>query len=192
MTCVPNGGRVGGFAEDFVAAFAGVAGARNHHRAAKQLGLQVVEVRQLADARHMLAQVFHRQRALQRQVVQVVVKQHRHVAPQRAACEDFMALARAVDHHESVGAVAVNHAIVNELARFVEHAGVDRFAGVQLAHVARGGLVDDHLGVRADDMHLLQARHVHQPRLGADGFVFVGQVGAVSPGRAHAVPVGQA
>ncbi|MNE19824.1 hypothetical protein D3C80_1129210 [compost metagenome] len=189
---VPDQRRVGGLAEDLVAALAGVAGARDHHRAAEQLGLQVVEVRQLADARHVLGEKIHRQRSLQRQVVQVVVEQHRHLAAQGRAHQHLVARAGAVHHHEGVGAGAVDHAVVDELAGLAEDGRVDRLARIQLGNVAAGGIFEQRFGVRADVVDLLQPGHVHQPRAGADRLVGVGQVGGlVGPGRAHAVPVFQ-
>ena len=44
-------------------------------------------------------------------------------------------------------------------------------------------------GVRAGDVDLLQARHVHQPGLGADREIFLVGVAGIAPGGAHAAPV---
>ncbi|MNZ36740.1 hypothetical protein D3C78_541690 [compost metagenome] len=189
---VPDQRRIGGLAEDLVAALAGVAGARDHHRAAEQLGLHMVEVRQLADARHVLGEKIHRQRSLQRQVVHVVVEQHRHLAALGRTHQHLVAGAGAVHHHEGVGAGAVDHAVVDELAGLAEDGRVHRLARIQLGNVAAGGVFEQRFGVRADVVDLLQPGHVHQPRAGADRLVGVGQVGGlVGPGRAHAVPVFQ-
>jgi hypothetical protein len=154
--------------------------------------LQVVEIGQIAHARHVFGQEVHRHRPLKGQIVQVVVEQHHHVATHRAAGQDLVPGARAMHHHETVGAVAVDHAVVDELAGLVEHAGVHRLARVELADVAGGGEVDQRLGMGADDVHLLQAGHIHQPRRGADGRVLVGQAGGIGPCGTHAVPVFEA
>ena len=60
--------------EYLVAALAGVACARDHYRKAEQLRLHVMEVRQVANAGHMLCQIVDGGRSLQRQVVQIVVE----------------------------------------------------------------------------------------------------------------------
>ena len=129
---VPDQRRIGGLAEDLVAALAGVAGARDHHRAVEQPGLQVMEVRQLANTRHLLGEEVHGQRPLQREVVQVVVEQHRHLPALGRAQQHLVAVAGAVHHHEGVGAGAVDHAVVDELAGLVEHRGVDALARIDL------------------------------------------------------------
>ena len=137
----------------------------------------------------MFFQIVHRQRPLQRQVVQLVVKPHRHIAARRGHGQLLMPLPRAMHDGERVGPKAVDHAIVDELARVVQHAGIDRTARHQLFHVARRGAFDDMGRRRPGDMDLLQPRHIHQPRLGADRQIFLFGVPGIGPGRAHAGPV---
>ena len=53
-----------------------------------------------------------------------------------------MAGAGTVHHHPGVRAGAIDDAVVGELAALVQHAGIDRLAGIDLADVAGGGVVD--------------------------------------------------
>ncbi len=97
-----------------------------------------------------------------------------------------------MNDHPAVRTHPVDHAIVDELARVVQHGRVDRPARHDLLDVAGGGAVDDVAGRGPGDMDLLEARHVHQPGLGADREVFLlGIALAVGPRRAHPAPVFQ-
>ena len=175
--------------EDLVAALAGVAGARDHDGRAEQGGLHVVEILEVADARHVLGEEIDRQRALQRQIVEVVVEQDGDVAAHGLLDHFLMRRARTVHQHPGIGAGAVDDAVVGEHAALVEHAGIDRLARIDLGHVAGGDVVEHRDGVRADEVDLLEARDVHQAGLGADGDVLGVDVLVVGPGGSHAAPV---
>ena len=149
----------------------------------------MAEIAKLAHAGDVLFQIIHRQRALQRQVVQLVIKADRHIAACGGHGQLFVPLARPMHHGEAVGAKAVDHAVIHELARIVEHAGVNRLARHQLFHVARGGAFDHMAGRSAGDMHLFQARHIHQPCLGADRHVFGFRIARIRPSGPHARPI---
>jgi hypothetical protein len=121
--------------------------------------------------------------------MQIVVEADRDVAAHCRLRQFLMAGARAMHHHPAVRADPVDDAVVGELAGFVEHAGIGRLARVDLLDVACRGEIDEMGGMRAGDVHLLQARHVHQSGLGADREIFVIGVAGIAPGRAHAAPV---
>ena len=175
--------------EDFVAALAGIAGARDHHRRAEQRRLHVVEIFEIADAGHVFGEIIDRERPLQRQVVQVVVEQHGAIAARRLLDDLLMAGARAMHQHPGIRAGAIDDAIVGEMAAIVQHAGIDRAAGIDLRHVAGGDIVEHGDGMRADQMDLLQARHIHDAGLGADRDMLFVHVLVVGPGGSHAAPV---
>lgn len=126
--------------------------------------------------------------------MQVVVEEHRHLLAQGGAGQLLVPGAGAVYHHEGGGPHAIDDTVVDELARLVEHGGVDRLARVKLADVAGGCPFEETFGVGPHIVHLLQAGHIHETGFGADRLVFIGQgvtaVG-VGPGRGHAVPVFQ-
>ena len=127
-----------------------------------------MEIGQVANAGHVLGEIVDGRRPLQRQVVQIVVETQRDVAAHRGALQLLMAGSRAVHDHPGVRAGAVEDAVVGEFALLVQHAGIGRFAGIDLLDVARRRKVDQVRGVRPGDVDLLQAGHVHQPGLGAD------------------------
>lgn len=106
-----------------------------------------MEVRQLTDPGDVLGEKVHRQRPLQRQIVQVVIEQHRHLPALGRAHQHFVAAAGTVHHHERVGSGAVDDAVIDELAVLVEHRGVHRLAGVEFGDVAGGGPLQQALGV---------------------------------------------
>jgi butyrate kinase len=78
--------------------------------------------------------------------MQVVVKADRHIAPGGRHRQLLMPLTRAVNHGEGVRPNPVDHAVVDELARVVQHAGIERLAGHQLFHVPRRGAFDHMAG----------------------------------------------
>ena len=138
----------------------------------------------------MLFQIVHRQRPLQRQVVQIVVKAEADIAPGGGHRQLLMPLAGAMHHGIAVRPHPVDDAVVDELAGVVQHAGIDRLAGRDLFRVTGGGAVDHMAGGMASDVHLFQARHIHQPRLGADRHVFGVRVAlGIGPGGSHPAPV---
>ena len=87
-------------------------------------GLHVRKVRQIPDTRNVGAQKLNRQRTLKRNIVQVVVKADRNITARCGHGQRLVTCARTVYNHPSVRAGAVDHTIIHELARFVEHAGV--------------------------------------------------------------------
>jgi hypothetical protein len=52
-----------------------------------------------------------------------------------------MSGAAAVHHHPGIRAHAVQDAIFDEMAGLVQHAGIGRFAGIDLGDVARGRVI---------------------------------------------------
>ena len=176
-------------AENLIAALAGIAGARQGDRLAEQRGPHMREIGQGPHTRNVFFQIVHRQRPLQRQVVQLVVKAHRHIAPRRGHGQLLVPLTRAMNHRERIRPKAVDHAIIDELAGVVQHAGVNRAARHQLFDVARRGAFDDMGRRRPGDMNLFQPRHIHQPGLGADRQIFQFGITGIGPRRAHARPV---
>ena len=138
---VPHHRRILAAHEDLVAALAGVAGARDHDRRAEQRGLHVVEILQVADTRHVLGEEIDGERALQGEIVQIVIEQHGDVAAHGGLHDLLMRRARAVHQHEGVGAGAIDDAIVGEHAAVVEHAGIDRLARIDLVDVAGGDVI---------------------------------------------------
>ncbi|MPL84470.1 hypothetical protein SDC9_30435 [bioreactor metagenome] len=188
---VPDHRRVLAAHEQLVAALAGISRACDQRRHPEKRGGHVAEVIQAADARHVFLEEIDGERALQRQVMQIVVEADRDVAAGRGHRQLLEALARAMHHHEGIRRGAVDHAVVDELARIVEHAGIDGAARHQLLDVARGGAVDHVACRRPGDMDLLQARDIHQPGLRPDRHVLGERIAVVGPGGAHAAPVFQ-
>ena len=139
-------------AEDLVAALAGVAGARDRDRAAEQRGRHVVKILEVANAGHVLGEKIDRDRALQRQIVQVVVDDHRRIAADDVLRQGFMSRAAAVHHHPGVRAGAVQDAVLDEMAGVVQHAGIGGFAGIDLGDVAGGRVIQDGGGMRPDQV----------------------------------------
>ena len=137
----------------------------------------------------MLGEVVDGQRPLQREIVQIVVEQHGHIAAERLLDDFLVAGAGAVHQHPGIGAGAIDDAVVGEMAALVQHAGIDRAAGIDLRHVAGGDVFQHGDGVRADEVDLLQARDIHEAGLGADGDVLVVDILVIGPGGPHAGPV---
>ena len=149
----------------------------------------MAEIAQRPYTRNVFLQILHRQRALQRQVVQIVVKAHRHIAPRGGHGQLLMRAARAMHHGKTVRAKAVDHTIVDEFARVIQHRRIDRAARHQLFHVAGGRAFEDVTGRRPGDVNLFQARDIHQPGLGADRQIFGFGIAGIGPCRAHPAPV---
>ncbi len=123
--------RVLRFAEDLVAALACVARARQHDRRAEQRGRHVVEVAELPNARDVAGEEVDRERALEREVVEVVVEQDGNLAAGCLGGQDLVAGAGAMDDEPRVGSGAVDDAVVDELARLAQHRRVHALARVQ-------------------------------------------------------------
>ncbi len=103
----------------------------------------------------MPRQEIYRDRALQRQVVQVVIEQHGHIAPDAGRREQFVCAARSMHHHPGVRPGAIEDAVVDELALIVEKSGVGGTTGGDLLHIAGGGVIEHRRGVGPDQMNLL-------------------------------------
>ena len=149
----------------------------------------MAEILEIADARHMFGQEIDRHRPLQRQIVQIIVEQQRNIAPSARRDQAFMPGPRSMHHHPAIGAHAIENAIVDEVPIVIEHRRIGRLARRDLADIACGDHVEHAIGMRADQMHFLQPRHVHQPGAGADHGVIVLHVMGIGPCGAHAVPV---
>ena len=186
---VPDHRRVLAAHEDLVAALAGVAGARDHDGGAEQRRLHVVEVLEVADARHVLGEEVHCERALQREIVEIVIEQHGDVAAHGGLDDLLMRRARAVHQHEGVGAGAIDDAVIGEHAAVIQHAGIDRLARIDLVDVAGGDVVEHRDRVGPHEVDLLEARNIHQSGLGAHRDVLGVDVLVVGPGGSHAAPV---
>ena len=149
----------------------------------------MVEIFEVADARHVLCQIINGDGALQRQVMQVVVKQHGAIAACGLADDFLMAGAGAMYQHPAVRAGAVDDAVIGEMATVIQHAGIDRLAGIELGNIAGGDVVEHGDGMRADEVDLFQARYIHQPRPGAHRDMFGIDILVIGPGGSHAAPV---
>ena len=161
-----TGDGIGRLDEDLVAPLAGVARPADHDGAAEKHCWHVAEVRQVPDAGHAsLDQHLHRVGALQAEVVQVVVKQQRAVAPHRRGDQELVAGAAAVDHHPGVGAHAEQHNVLHKHAPLVEHARVLGLARQDLGAVAGDQRVQHRRRVGAHHVELLQAGHVLRSKL---------------------------
>ena len=113
---IPDRAGILAAAENLIAALAGIAGARDHHRQAEQPGLHVMEIGEVANAGHMLCQIVDGHRPLQRKVVQIVVEAQRDVAAHGGALQLLMAGARTMHDHPGIRAGAVEDAVVGEIA----------------------------------------------------------------------------
>jgi hypothetical protein len=152
---VPDQTGVLALAEDFVAAFAGVAGARNRDSAAEQGRRHMMEVLQVANPRDMLGEKIDGHRSLQRQVMQIIVDDHGRVASDHVLRQGLMAGAAAVHHHPGIGSHAIEDAVFDEMAGLVQHAGIGRFPRIDLGHIARRRIVQHGGGMRPDQVQLL-------------------------------------
>ena len=88
--------------------------------------------------------------------MQVVIKPDRHIAPGCSHGQLLMPLTRPMHHGKAVWTHPVNHAIVDELARIVQHTGVNSPARHQLFHIAGGCPLDHVARGGAGQMHFFQ------------------------------------
>ncbi len=186
---VPDEAGVFALAEDLIAALAGVAGSRNRHRTAEQRRRHMMKIFEVANAGNVFGEKIDRHRALQRQIVQIIVDDHCGIAANHVLCQRLMARAAAVHHHPRVRSHAIQDAILDEMPGLVQHAGIGGLSRINLGDVAGGRIVQHGAGMRPDEMQLFQARDIHQTRFGADGHVILGHIFRIGPRRTHAIPI---
>ncbi|MND80976.1 hypothetical protein D3C80_727600 [compost metagenome] len=176
---------VAGVAPDLVAQLAGVAGARDHHRAA-------VVVAQTADQEAEPAELFQlglagrgpdhlaeqlaAQRALHGDVVDLLggrLDPHLHAELLRLLAQPVAGEVLAAHPAEAVRSQTQQGAVVEHAAVLVAHRRVDHLADRQLAHVAGQAVVEQRLGVRAEHLELAQRGQVHHRHPLAAAVVFL-------------------
>ncbi len=148
-----------------------------------------MKIFEIANTGNMFREEIDRHRALQRQIVQIIVDDHCGIAADHVFGQGFMARAAAVHHHPRVRPHAIQDAVFDEMSRLVQHAAVGGFSRINLGDVAGGRIIQYGGGMRPDEIQLFQARHIHQTRFGADGHVILGHIFRIGPRRAHAIPI---
>ena len=158
---------------DLVAEVTGVAGARDRHRRLGDLGVGVVEVAQLLDARGELREDLPRARSLHGQHAVVVGDVlDRDVEPPGEVAEVADVRLRRGEQ-ELVLRVPEDHAVLEDEPAVVAPDRVLRLARTALPDVARHHAGEQPLGVLAGDPVLVQRRGVEESGAVADREVLV-------------------
>ena len=131
----------------------------------------------------------HRRRALQRNVVQIVVEGDTHLFALGALVQALQAGAGAVNHQIVVIGEGEDDGVVADAAIVLQHRPVGRPPDRDARHVAGDDVIADGGGVAPAHVNLLEPGHIEEARALPHRVVLVARVGVVAPGRPHAVPV---
>ncbi len=181
--CVEDGLGILGVAEDLVAQFAGITGARNHQgRAVERADPahgeaepgQFLQRRLGRSSPDELLQDVPRLRPLHRDIAKLVGRVPNPGLHALALGDLAHMDARqivAADPTEIVLTQPVNRAVVDHPAMLVADGGVDDLSDAELLHVARHAHLHQRLGIGAGNLVFAQGRQVHD-----DGFVAAGPI----------------